>query len=326
MREEKLISIIVPVYNAHSCLKRCVDSLLVQTYSNIEILLVDDGSIDDSYEICKKYEQLDSRVRAYTKENGGQASARNFALEYAKGDYLTFVDNDDWCESEMCHNLLYLALQYNADIVGGTEYTGEFAIKSEEIKVYSLKEYAALLLPDIIGSHVLAHLFKRELFNNMRFPYSKTVEDMRLFTRIIRNCSVIIKTKSELYHYTIHENNTSFRYAQTPASSLDRAQAFLERYDVVKELCSDQLPIIIKKAVSFGIGGIGLITSSNKKVYLSQLSEIRSFYKLHLKEILLNNKIDVLRKFAVVIYLCFGEEIFSINHSIFKKIKDVFNF
>lgn len=326
MKEEKLISIIIPVYNAHGCLKRCVDSILEQTYSNIELLLVDDGSTDDSYEICKKYEQFDSRVHAYTKKNGGQASARNFALEHVKGEYLTFVDNDDWCEPEMCYNLLHLALRYNADIVGGAEYTGDFANKSEEIEVYSMKEYANLLLPDTIGSHVLAHLFKKELFADKRFPYSKTVEDMRLFTRIIRDCSVVVKTKSELYHYTIHENNTSFRYAQTPASSLDRAQAFLERYDVTRELCSEKLPIIMKKAVSFGIGGIGLITSANKEIYVGQLSEIRSFYKWHLKEILLNKEIDVLRKTAVVIFLCFGEKIFSIPHSIFKKIKDIFNF
>ena len=89
------ISVIVPVWNAHEYLNRCVDSILAQTYKNLEVLLVDDGSTDDSLAICRQYAEQDKRVRVFHKDNGGQASARNYALDRATGDYIGDVDKDD---------------------------------------------------------------------------------------------------------------------------------------------------------------------------------------------------------------------------------------
>ena len=93
-----LISIIVPIYNSESTLKRCVDSILAQTYQNFELLLIDDGSKDCSGEICKEYAQKDSRVKVFHKENGGVSSARNLGLDNARGEWVTFVDSDDWID------------------------------------------------------------------------------------------------------------------------------------------------------------------------------------------------------------------------------------
>lgn len=100
MKQEKypLISVIVPVYNVEKYIRRCVDSILSQTYKNLEILLVDDGSNDLSGEICDEYAGTDKRVRAFHKKNGGLASARNFGLENVMGEYVSFVDSDDWIE------------------------------------------------------------------------------------------------------------------------------------------------------------------------------------------------------------------------------------
>ena len=96
-----LVSVIVPVYNSTSYLKRCVDAILSQTYENLEILLIDDGSTDDSFEICKEYEKKDLRVRAFHKENGGSSSARNVGIKEAKGDFICFCDSDDYYEKDI---------------------------------------------------------------------------------------------------------------------------------------------------------------------------------------------------------------------------------
>jgi len=104
--EKGLISIIVPVYNSSVFLHECLQSIISQTYTNLEILLVDDGSTDDSLEICKSYAEQDSRIKVFHKENGGVSSTRNFGLRVATGEYIGFVDSDDFISSEMFENLL----------------------------------------------------------------------------------------------------------------------------------------------------------------------------------------------------------------------------
>ena len=107
MRENELLSIIVPVYNTEPYLCRCIDSVINQTYRNLEIILVDDGSADGSGRICDAYAETDARVRVIHQKNGGQANARCAGIEVAKGKYLGFVDSDDWIACEMYENLLH---------------------------------------------------------------------------------------------------------------------------------------------------------------------------------------------------------------------------
>ena len=118
----ELISIVVPVYNAHDYLEECLNSIISQVYKNLEILLVNDGSKDDSPEICKTFAEKDSRIKFFSKDNGGQASARNYALDRMTGDYVTFVDNDDWIRPEYCSTLYDLAKKHDADITGCEEF------------------------------------------------------------------------------------------------------------------------------------------------------------------------------------------------------------
>ena len=113
----KTISIIVPIYNAEEHLDKCVESILEQTEINLEIILVDDGSKDNSFEICKKYEKMDQRVKVIHQENAGVSAARNHGIEIAEGEYIGFVDSDDWIEPVMYQRLLKEAKEKNADVV-----------------------------------------------------------------------------------------------------------------------------------------------------------------------------------------------------------------
>ena len=117
-----LISVIVPVYNVEKYLGKCVDSILAQTYENLEIILVEDGTRDGCGAICDAYAAKDPRVRVIHKENGGLSSARNAGMDIARGEYFGFVDSDDWIEPETYETLLNLAEKYNADLVSGSRY------------------------------------------------------------------------------------------------------------------------------------------------------------------------------------------------------------
>ncbi len=114
--EDKLISIIIPVYNVERYLRECIDSIIAQTYKNLEIILVDDGSSDKSGEICDEYSKKDSRIKVIHKKNGGLSDARNVALDITKGDYIGFIDSDDYIEKDMFQILYNLAEEYNAEI------------------------------------------------------------------------------------------------------------------------------------------------------------------------------------------------------------------
>lgn len=114
--EDKLISIIIPVYNVQNYLRECIDSVIAQTYKNLEIILVDDGSPDKSGEICDEYSKKDARIKVIHKENGGLSDARNVALDIAKGEYIGFIDSDDYVEKDMFETLHTLAVEHNAEI------------------------------------------------------------------------------------------------------------------------------------------------------------------------------------------------------------------
>ena len=114
---EQKVSIIVPVYNVEKYLKRCVDSLIEQSYKNLEIILVDDGSKDNSFSICKEYESKDSRVRIFHKENEGLGLTRNYGIEKSTGEYITFVDSDDYLTLDAVETMVEKAAVTNADVV-----------------------------------------------------------------------------------------------------------------------------------------------------------------------------------------------------------------
>ena len=116
---QALVSVVIPVYNCEAYLQQCLDSLLCQTYSNIEIILVDDGSVDSSPQICDTYARYHDNIRAIHQVNSGAAAARNMGLEYVSGDYILFVDSDDWVTADYVQNLINPALEYNADITAG---------------------------------------------------------------------------------------------------------------------------------------------------------------------------------------------------------------
>lgn len=204
-----LISIIVPVYNTEEYLQRCIDSILGQTYTNFELLLIDDGSTDRSGELCDDYAKKDSRIKVFHKENGGQGSARNYALDILNGQYVAFVDSDDWIESNMYQVLYKNILKYDADISTCRNDTG-VDIYKDEIIVFEND--------NLMNEHLQGHcgtgqspcdkLYKACLFGKVRFSERRAYEDAATIYRVFSLAKRLVHEEVVLYHYFRRENST----------------------------------------------------------------------------------------------------------------------
>ena len=202
------ISIIVPVYNVEPYLRRCVNSIINQTYKNLDIILVDDGSTDHSGEICDEYATKDNRIKVIHRENGGLSAARNTGLNIAKGEYVYFVDSDDYIERETCEIALSYAVNQQANIVcfGYREI-----FPSGQIINHSMDFSGIIEKPEIIGKLVLEErglrdfvwnkLFSRHLFDDIKFPEGRTFEDIFVMHRLFDCAYTIYIIPNILYNY-----------------------------------------------------------------------------------------------------------------------------
>ena len=210
---EPLISVIVPVYKVEPYLKKCVDSILGQTYRNLEVILVDDGSPDNCPAICDAYAAQDKRVRVIHKENGGLSDARNAGLDVATGDYIGFVDSDDWIEADMFEYLLRGMLGNNAQISICREITiWEFSleIKGDDTdSVYSNAEALRLLFNDQLENYAWNKLYKASLWDNVRFPKGKNFEDILTIYKTFEQADRICFLHEGKYYYLIRPDSIS---------------------------------------------------------------------------------------------------------------------
>ena len=204
----ELITIALPVYNVENYLKRCMDSVLCQTYQNLEIILVDDGSVDGSGKMCDEYAKKDKRVKVIHKENGGLSSARNAAIEIAKGEYITFVDTDDWIEPTYVEELYDAIKKYDCDmsICGFAQIfeNGEIFSKEhvEQVKVVREDPLTVFYGKTYIGHYSWAKLYKKDLFKDVRFPLGIYNQDTYVVSHICNNVKKgIVIIPSTLYNY-----------------------------------------------------------------------------------------------------------------------------
>ena len=212
------VSVVIPVYNVEKFLHRCVDSVLNQTYNNLECILVDDGSSDKSPSICDEYAHLDNRVVAIHKENGGQSSARNAALDYPlSGEYITFVDSDDWIEPDTIQYCLNLIDNYNVDIVQfqmieTNTSNCQIRNKKEQLDVLSGKEILQkyLFWGESTGNYgVWGGLYRKGLFDGIRFREGKINEDIDFKYKLLSNAQSMIFSNQIKYFYYQSGNTTS---------------------------------------------------------------------------------------------------------------------
>lgn len=264
--ENILISVIVPVYNVEKYLRECIDSILIQTFVDFEIILVDDGSTDSSGEICDEYHEKDSRIKVFHKNNGGLSSARNKGLDEAKGDYVCFIDSDDTIAKDYLEKLLKAVKTNDADMAlcdidaaklvescsdvydksnyDDTEASGFIMDQSKTVKwLYDTRSREYVLM--VIACN---KLFSKELFSCYRFPENKLHEDEFMIGNILRSCRKISFVPEKLYIYRDNLGSITSDANRLDARHLDVIDAYSER---------------IKQAINDGNSEFAIVTLKN---------------------------------------------------------------
>lgn len=216
----KTVSVIVPVYNQPEYVKTCIQSVLQQTYQELEILIIDDGSEKETADLCDEFAQQDKRITVIHKENGGVATARNTGIENATGEYITFVDGDDWVEPAFVQTLVEVLEESNADIaqinhifefVSGSELNAAF-VEHESAHI-PVTEYHQRMLSEYrldVQMFVWRCLFKKEAIGDIRFPEGDLIEDVLFLLQLWTNEALTICTvNAPLYHYMHRQTSTT---------------------------------------------------------------------------------------------------------------------
>lgn len=291
----ELISIIVPVYKVEKYLRKCVDSICNQTYRNMEIILVDDGSPDNCGAICDEYARADSRVRVIHKANGGLSNARNAGLDIMTGDYVAFVDSDDWIEPDMYAKLMKNMEHFRADIsIGGVAEEIERGGNVTTVKVtsYGEKPFAEnetdAMKRYFLGSWAAwDKLYRASLFSEIRFPVGEINEDEAIAVYLLEKCSIVCYSGDIYYHYIKHENSGSI--TMTPFSKKK-----IVWYDHCKnnlEFVSAHYPELIPYAKRrFYLSLIWIL--NNMTADVKQFSDLIPLYRAELKKVVKESNWD----------------------------------
>jgi glycosyltransferase involved in cell wall biosynthesis len=315
-KNNELISVIIPVYGVEKYLDKCVLSIINQTYTNLEIILIDDGSPDNCPVICDQYARQDSRIKVIHKINGGLSSARNVGLDIALGKYVTFIDSDDWVIEDYIDILVSAIKKTNSQIsVGNTllvhskDYIEEKDLKSDEtLRIFSPVESVhnmsdlsnGLALP---FTTVWGNLYEIELFTNLRFPHGKNNEDEFLNYKLFFLAKRIVYSPKYIYFYLVR--NGSILNSEFTISRLVKLEALEERilfFDNLSEkaLKNEALYNYYHSLLSYFFI-VKKIFPEEKLIYESLFVKYR---KTGIK-LFFERQINSKKRFVVVLYLLF---------------------
>lgn len=254
-----LISVIVPIYNIVEWLPRCVESLRRQTYRNLEIILVDDGSTDNSGAMAEKYALEDKRIRVFHKENGGSSSARNFGISVARGEYLGFVDSDDYIEPQMYERLLAVALSENLLMVQTSrDEIDEHGNRMEDVcvpppkpELWESRQFMRELLLHRGDCSFCTKLIHRSLLQTERFPEGELNEDFHLLIRILPMVPAVAILPEQDYHvfYRYGSNTRTRDKDEFPQVFTD----IVNNADMVEQIVAKEYPELTREAIRFAL-------------------------------------------------------------------------
>ncbi|MFS9268290.1 glycosyltransferase [Streptococcus parasanguinis] len=304
------VSIVVPVYNVEDYLKYCVDSLINQSYKNIEIILVDDGSTDNSGRICDEYAQEDDRVRVFHIENGGLSNARNTGVNVASAEWVIFIDSDDYYDRRTVEYLVQLQKKYAVDLVATSVIevrdfqSDDFIGSLTDIDSLILDRYTALkemFYGNIVGTHPGGKLYKKEILIKFPFPKGMIYEDLAVSFEHIGACNEIAVGYINLYKY--YRRPGSIVNSSYSNKFLDFYKAIeLNREYVERDYPNDQE---MKKAltVRYVFKGLHVVHALLGSQMYEQVNKIRKEYRRYWKDILINSHVTRKNKLKYLLLL-----------------------
>lgn len=313
------ISIVVPIYNVENYLNKCINSLLEQTYKKIEIILVNDGSTDSSSTICEKYKIYDNRIKIVHKKNGGLSDARNIGIEKSEGDYILFVDSDDYIDKDSCEKFINILKNKTADIITGNARKIQNKISS--LIQYSQSEFSLSMSGEkflkkelkngTMHMAVWLNLYKREFLINKNLKFKKGLlhEDEEFTPRAFLKATSVISTKILFYNYVVRTNSI------TTTKNLEK-----NAYDILK-ICTElhKIYILVEDKELNQLLRDNLVT---KYLYAFQIGKFyKKKYQGFLDEkFLLENSYSRKNIYKVNIF-CFNKKIYYLINKLYKLIR-----
>lgn len=263
--ENSLVTIIIPVYKVEKYIRRCVDSVLAQSHQNLQIILVDDGSPDNCGKICDSYMKKDSRVKTIHQPNGGLSIARNTGLEYALGEFVYFLDSDDYLAPDAIEIMVRLANENHADIVmaghNRVEADGDIHCDSSNWPhLQTTGEIKKAILVNDIPNFAWGKLYKKVLWDNYRFPEHIVMEDMYVVAFVFYKAENIVITSQPLYFYSNENSGSIMRGRNKDYIRLHYGQylGWKRHEELARDVSPDAIPTCAQKAVHAAVRALSL--------------------------------------------------------------------
>lgn len=238
---EKLVSVIIPVYNVEKYIDECIKSVVNQTYKNLQIILINDSSTDSSYDICKEYAEIDGRIYLINKDKGGAASAKNCGLRTAKGDYITFVDSDDFIQEDMIEYMVYEIEKTKADIIQCdfiSIYKDTKEFNQLDLKKYTISSqvFLKLFLTEWKNSLFWNKLFKKDIIKNVYFKEGRCIDDEFFTYKCVINSETVTISNKIVYNYRMRKSGVMKSETSQKQILRDRIDYLMERYNIIGDI------------------------------------------------------------------------------------------
>lgn len=329
--KNSLISVIIPVYNVKPYLRQCLDSVIKQTYENLEIIIIDDGSTDGSESICDEYNSVDSRISIFHTTNKGLSAARNLGLNSIndKSEYIVFIDSDDWMEINAIQQLYNIAVENQAEIVSCLYYyekpdgkkisnilDQKVVLDSSQILKYYVKD------KNCVGQIVWNKIYKSCLFSDIRYPEGMLFEDIATTYKVMEKAQKLVITPEPLIHYRVRETSLSRCYCMK--SFIDYWKACYEKYKYLSDGIVDQeylQPLIGEclLAINRMWRGYGGCSPEEQKSAIRILDDMKAFVAKHRLAVLRDTNYTILQKitcFCVIIknpiLMCLQNKVYNV--------------
>ena len=310
------ISVIVPVYNVEQYLEKCVESIINQTYKNLEIILVNDGSTDNSGKLCDELAKKDERIKVIHKENGGLSDARNRGIEEATAKVIGFIDSDDYIDKDMYKILFENLNKTGADLSMCGHYdvfNGVIPNQVENIEVKLLSSIQAINMvmeAKVMSVTAVNKLYKKDLFNDLKFEIGKIAEDAFIMIKLLDKCQTIVATNEKKYYYIHRESSITTQ--KFSLKFLNVIEAYEQNYKLIEQKYPELLSVAQMRMnwAYFYVLDKLLLDDNYKDIDLE--NKLINYLKKNKKNILSNTSFTVGRKLGFISLL--------FNRNIYKKI------
>ncbi len=325
MKSGELISVIIPVYNVESYIDRCVESVISQSYDSLQIILVDDGSTDNSGDICDEWREKDSRIEVIHKSNGGLSDARNYGLDNSRGEYITLIDSDDYVDTEYVKYLYELIKQDRCDISISSYYVSRTTGNEDNGKgqsdaiLNSAEAISKMLCDNGFTVSACAKLYKKTLFDEIRYPVGKLCEDNGTTYKLLLNAKKISYGHESHYYYCVRTDSimtSEFSWKKfdlidlTDQMAEDVLNVYPElRDEVIRRQLYARMSVLRQAAEDKTVNMRDMRLEELRKYILNNKTE---FYK--------NQKMSLRDKFGYY-SLLFGNNFFRKNWDLYRKIR-----